>query len=150
MSSIVSAVRAVTAEYAKQILWPLLFIGIGAYAFVMALVIWIAVAVSPWWMLLGTLPTILFCVALAIWIGVRVTASRLSPDMNKEQKAATKKVVKRVGAVAEQIGTPRFILIFRIVRDVVFPPKSKQSLISELAETPGQLHREFEELRKLF
>lgn len=150
MSSTVSAVRAVTAEYAKQILRPLLFIGIGIYAVIMGLVVWIAVAVNPWWMLLGTLPTTLFCVALAIWIGVRVTASRLSPAMNKAQKVATKKVVARVNTVAEQIGTPRFLLIFRIVKDVVFPPSSRQALISELAETPGQLHKEFEELRKLF
>lgn len=150
MGSTVSAVRAVTAEYAKQILRPLLFIGSGVYAVVMALVIWIAVAVNPWWMLLGTLPTILFCVALAIWIGVRTAASRLSPDMNKAQKAATKKVVARVSTVAEQIGTPRFLLIFRIVKDVVFPPKSNRSFIGELADTPSGLKKDFDALRALF
>lgn len=120
------------------------------YALVAALVIWIAYAASLWWLLLGIVPTTLFCVALAIWIGVFVTAGRLAPDMNREQKKATKRVVKEVGSVAEHIGTPRFILIFRIVRDVVMPPRTGQTLIGELAGTPGKLHREFEALRKLF
>lgn len=150
MSSTVQAVRAVTSEYAKQLLRPILFIGVGAYALIMLIIGWIAYAASPWWLLLAFIPTILFCVGLAIWIGVRVTASRIAPTMNREQRTATRKVVKLVGSVAEQLGTPRFILIFRIIKDVVFPPSSKQTLIGELAETPGQLHRSFNELRKLF
>jgi len=116
----------------------------------MALVIWITVAVNGWWILLGFIPTILFCVGLAIWGGVWFAARRLSPDMNKTQKKATKEVVEQVSKVAEQLGTPRFILIFRIIKDVTFPSSSKQTLIGELADTPGQLHRSFEALRKLF
>lgn len=150
MSSTVQAVRAVTSEYAKQVLRPLLFIGVGVYALIMVIIAWIAYAASPWWMLLAFIPTILFCVGLAIWIGVRVTASRIAPDMNKTQKSATREVVKHLNTVAEQIGTPRVILIFRIVKDVIFPSKSNQTLIGELAETPGQLHRSFEKLRKSF
>lgn len=150
MSSTVKAVRAVTSEYAKQLLWPILFIGVGAYTAIMLIISWIAYIVSPWWLLLAFVPTVLFCVGLAIWIGVRATASRIAPDMNQRQKAATRKVVKLVGSVAEQLGTPRFVLIFRIIKDVVFPSSSKQTLIGELTETPGQLHRSFDELRKLF
>jgi len=144
------AVRAVTSEYAKRLLTPMLWIGLSAYVLVMALVIWIAVTVSPWWLLLAFLPTILFCVAMAIWIGVRVTASRLSPTMNKAQKVATKKVVDLLSDTAERVGTPRFILIFQVVRDVMSPRKGRQTLIGELTETPGQLRHSFDDLRKLF
>lgn len=150
MSSTVRAARAVSSEFARQLLWPLLWIGIAAYVLVAALVIWIAVAASPWWLLLGIVPTTLFCVALAVWIGVYVTARRIAPDMNTQQKKATKKVVKLVGQTAEHLGTPRFILIFHVIRDVVWPPKTGQTLIGELADTPGELRRSFEALRKLF
>ena len=150
MSSTVSAVRAVTAEYAIQLIWPLLWIGVGVYGVVMAIVIWIAVVASPWWLLLALVPTTLFCVGIALWIGVRITAHRIAPTLNKAQKSATKKVVAQVGKVAEQLGTPRFILIFRIARDVVFPPRSSRTLIGELTDMPGQLHHDFEALRKLF
>lgn len=144
------AVRAVTAQFARNVLRPILFIGVVVYVVIMAIVIWITVTVNGWWILLGFIPTILFCVGLAIWIGVWLTARRLSPHMNREQKKATKEVVEQVSRVAEQIGTPRFILVFRVIKDVLFPPKSKQTLIGELAEAPGQLHRSFENLRKLF
>lgn len=150
MSSTVKAVRAVTAHYAKSLLKPILFIGIAAYALIMALVIWITTSVSGWWILLGFIPTVLFCVGLAIWIGLWVASTRLSPTMNKPQKKATKDVVEQVNKVAEQVGTPRSILIFRIAKDVMFPSASKQTLVGELAEAPGQLHRSFETLRKLF
>lgn len=150
MSSTVKAVRAVTAHYAKDLLRPILFIGLLGYALVMALVIWIAVAVNGWWILLGFVPTILFCVGTAVWIGLWVAATKLSPSLNRAQKKATKEVVEQVSKVAEQVGTPRALLIFRIARDVIFPSSNKQTLIGELAETPGQLRRSFEALRKLF
>lgn len=150
MSSSVLAVRAVTAVYARQLLLPVLWIGLGTYAIVMAIIIWIAYAVSPWWLLLAFLPTIVICVGLALWLGVWFTAKKISPDMDKRQKAATKKVVKKLNDVAEQVGTPRFVLIFRIARDVVFPPKTGRTLVGELADMPGELHRSFQELRKLF
>ena len=144
------AVRAVTSQYAKDLLRPILFIGIAAYVVIMALVIWITVAVNGWWILLGFIPTVLFCVGLAVWAGVWFAASRLSPTMNKQQKRVTKEVVEQVNKVAEQIGTPRFLLVFRIVKDVLFPSKTKRTLIGDLAETPGELRRSFEALRKLF
>lgn len=150
MSSTVKAVRAVTSRYAKDLLLPILFIGVAAYAIIMALVIWITVAVSGWWILLGFVPTVLFCVGLAVWIGLWIAATKLSPDMNKTQKQGTKKVVEQVDKIAEQIGTPRFVLIFRIAKDVIFPSKTSQTLIGELTETPGELRRSFEALRKLF
>lgn len=150
MSSTVKAVRAVTSQYAKDLLRPILLIGVAAYAVIMAIVIWITVAVNGWWILLGFIPTVLFCVGLAVWAGVWFAARRFSPDMNKQQKHATKEVVDKVNKVAEQLGTPKFFLIFRIVKDVLFPSKSRRTLIGDLAETPGELHRSFEALRKLF
>ena len=144
------AVRAVTAEYASQLLKPVLWIGTGVYVLIIGIIIWAGTASSPWWLLFTIMPTALFVIGLAIWVGIWVMAKRLAPEMNKPQRVATKKVVKQVSTVAEQLGTPRFILIFRLVKDVIFPRTTKQTFISELAETPGQLHRSFQELRKLF
>lgn len=150
MSSTVKAVRAVTSHYAKDLLRPILVIGIAVYAIIMAIVIWITIAVNGWWILLGFIPTVLFCVGLAIWGGVWFAARRLSPDLNKQQKRATKEVIGQVNKVAEQIGTPRVFLIFRIAKDILFPAKTSRTFIGDLTETPGELHRSFEALRKLF
>ncbi len=150
MSPTILAARAVSSEFAKQLLLPILIGGVAVYAVLMAVIIWLTVALSPLWLLLAILPTFLFFIGMVLWIIARVIANRIAPDMNKTQKKATKKVVGQVGKVAEQLGTPRFVLLFRIIKDAVFPPKRRRTLISELADTPGQLHRDFEDLRKLF
>lgn len=150
MSPTILAIRAVTSLYVRQILHFILIVGLAVYAIVMAIVIWLSSAVSPWWSLLGIIPTLLVLIGGLIWVIVWVLSGRLSPAMNKKQKAAAKKVVKDVSQAAEQLGTPRFILLFQVVKDVVFPPKNNRTLIGELADTPGKLKRDFENLRKLF
>lgn len=150
MGSTLLAVRAVSSEYVKQTLKPLLLIGIAVYVVLVAVIIWIAVAVSPWWLLLGVIPSILFCAGLAIWVTARIIANRIAPSMNGKQRRAARKVVGRINSAAEQMGTPRFVMFIRIIKDILFPPASGQALINELVGTPGELKREFEALRKLF
>jgi membrane protein implicated in regulation of membrane protease activity len=150
MNSTILAVRAITSEYATQLLLPLLWTGLAIYAVLMALIIWIAAEVSPWWLLLAFVPTIVFLVGLALWVGSWILSKRLAPIMNKEQKKVTKKFVGHIGKVAEQVGTPRFILVFRIIKDVMMRPNSGQTFIGELSQTPGDMKRDFEHLRSLF
>lgn len=150
MSPTILAVRAVTSVYVRQILKFILIVGLAVYAAVMAIVIWLSSDISPWWSLLGIIPTLLILIGGLMWVIVWVLSGRLSPAMNKKQKTATKKVVKDIGQAAEQLGTPRFILLFQVVKDVVFPPKNNRTFIGELADTPGKLKRDFENLRKLF
>lgn len=150
MSSTILAIRAVTSLFAKDLLRPVFFIGIVAYAVVMAIVVWITTSVNGWWILLGFIPTVLFFVGLAVWIGLWIAASKLSPGMNSAQKRAAKNVVGKLSRVAEQLGTPRIFLIVRIAKDILFPKSTKTTLIGELTETPGELRRSIDELRKLF
>jgi hypothetical protein len=150
MNSTILAVRAVTAVYARQLLWPLLWIGLGVYAVVLAIVIWIAYAVSPWWMLLAILPTILIIVGLLIWIIIWGLTKSLEPDMNKEKRVATKKFVGHIGRVAEHVGTPKFVIFYRVLKDIVARPEKGETFIGEIAQTPGEMRRDFETLRKLF
>lgn len=150
MSPTILAVRAVTSLYVRQILLVIIAVGLVIYALVVAIVVWLSSAVSPWWSLLGVIPTLLVFIGCFLWAIVWVLAKRLSPTMNKKQKTATKKVVQGVSKAAEQLGTPRFIILFQIVKDIVFPPKNNQTFIGELSETPGKLKRDFENLRKLF
>lgn len=150
MNKTLLAIRAITSEYARQILRPLLWIGVGIYAAIMAVIIWIAYEASPWWLLLAILPTILIIVGLLLWAIVWGLAGQLSPPLNKQQRKATKKFVAHIGRVAENIGTPKFVLMFRVIKDVVFPPQTSQTFIGEIAHTPGEMRRDFEKLRDLF
>lgn len=150
MNATILAIRAITATYAQIILRPLLIAGIAVYAVVLAIIGWVAYAASPWWWLLAIVPTIIFLAAVVLWMVVFLLSKRLAPQMNKAQRSATKKFVGHLGKVAEHVGTPRFVLIFRVIKDVIMPPKSGQTFIGELAQTPGELRRDFDAVRRLF
>ena len=88
MKPTISAVRAVSSVYAKSLLKPLLLIGLGVYGVAMALIVWIAYAVSPWWLLLAIIPTVIIVVGLLAWLIVWILAIRLAPSMNGNQRRA--------------------------------------------------------------
>lgn len=150
MNSTILAIRAITTVYAQTILKPLLFIGIGVYAALFALIAWIAYVASAWWWLLVIIPTIIFIVALLLWSILFLLSKRLAPRMNREQKKIARKFVNHTAVAAEHLGTPRFILVFRILRDLVFPPVSNQSFLGEVSSLPGEVQRDFEALRRSF
>ena len=150
MDKTVLAVRAISSEYAKRWLMPFLFIGIGIYVVIMALIGWIATVVSSWWWLLAIVPTFLFLIALTIWIIVRIIAGRVSPPLTKEQKNIAKKFNERIDTVAERIATPKFVVLYRIIKDVVARPTSSKTFIGEIAQEPGEMRRAFDDLRNSF
>lgn len=150
MDQTVLAVRAITTEYAKRWLWLPLAIGVGIYVALLLVIGWIASVASQWWWLLAIVPTFIFLVALTIWIVVRVIVGRIAPVMNKQQKVAARAFVGRIDKVAERIGTPKFIILFRILKDVVMRPTSSKTYIGEIASEPGEMRRAFDHLRSLF
>lgn len=150
MDSTILAIRAITSLYVKRLLLPILAIGLGVYAAVIGLIWWIAASASNWWWLLAIVPTLVILVGLAIWTVVRVIVGRISPPMNKRRTAATKKFIERIDGVAEHIGTPKFVIIYRVIKDVLFRPTSGKTYIGEIANEPGAARREFDELRSMF
>ncbi len=150
MDSTILSIRAVSSEYAKQLLWPVLFVVLGVYIGIMALIWWVAATASPWWWLLTVIPTCLVIILGSVWVVARALILRLAPTMNTQQKSATKHFVKRINRVAEHMGTPRFVIIYRIIKDALMRPTSGQTFIGEIAQEPGEMKRAFEELRRLF
>jgi ABC-type multidrug transport system fused ATPase/permease subunit len=150
MNPTVLAVRAITTTYAQTILKPLLFIGIGIYVAVLLLIGWIAYAASPWWWLLAVVPTVIFFVALLLWTLAFLLSKRLAPRMDREQKKTARRFVGRTGKAAEHLGTPRFVLVFRVIRDLLFPPVNGQTFLGEVSGLPGELRRDFDDLRRSF
>ncbi|RYX79421.1 hypothetical protein EON76_01735 [bacterium] len=150
MDSTILAIRAITSLYVKRLLLPILVIGLGVYVVIIGLIWWIAASVSNWWWLLATVPTVVLLIGLAIWVVVRILVGRIAPPMNKPQTVAANKFIKRIDGVAERIGTPKFVVIYRVIKDVLFRPISGKTYIGEIASEPGEARREFDELRSLF
>lgn len=150
MTPTIRAVRAIMSLYAKSVLWPLLWVLCAAYVLTMAVIGWVAYVASPWWWLLAVVPSAALVIGLVVWGVVFALAHRLAPNLTSRQRRATRKFVAHIGRIAEHMGTPRVVLVFRIIKDIIAPPANGRTFISQLASEPGQMRREFEEVRGLF
>ncbi|MBH1980690.1 hypothetical protein I8H83_05530 [Candidatus Saccharibacteria bacterium] len=148
MDSTVLAVRAITASYGRQLLWPTLIVLVALYIIIFGLSWWLAAVFHPLWWLLVLMLTPLFIVGCLAWGLCFFLISRIHPKLNKTQTKLTREIVGHITHIAEQVGTPKFIILGRIVRDVVFGTNLRTSYIGEITHEPGDAKRKFDELRK--
>lgn len=148
MDSTILALRAVTATFGRQLLWPTFVIAVAIYTIIFGLSWWLATTVHPLWWLFVLMLTPIFVVGLALWGISYFILARIHPKLNQAQRRLTKEIVGHVAHIAEEMGTPKFIILGRIVRDVVFGTSVRGSYIGELTAEPGEAKRKFDELRK--
>lgn len=148
MDSTILAVRAITAHYGRQLLWPVLWIGLAIYLVIFGVTWWLATSFSNWWWLIELFATPMFFVGTLLWIACFVTIRRIHPKLNKEQRKLVREIVGHAAHIAAEMGTPKFIILGRIVRDVVFGTSIRGSYIGELTAEPGEAKRKFDELRR--
>lgn len=150
MDSTVLAVRAITTLYGRQLLWPALVVWLSAFAIVIGLSWWLAAAVDTLWWLMAILLTPLFLVGIGIWLLCFVIISRLHPKLDKEQRRLTKDIVAGITTLAVELGTPKFMILAHIVKDVMFGSSLRGSYIGSMASESADTKRKFDELRKSF
>lgn len=150
MNATILAVRAVAATFVVGIIKPLLFIVGGVYVVIFGLSWWLASAVHVLWWLLAIL-TAPLCVVLLIALSASfLLARRLRPQMNQSQHQLASSITDQINNIAEQVGTPRVIILARVVRDIVTQTDIRRSYIGELAQEPGELRRNFLKLKDSF
>ena len=148
MKSSINAIRAVTAEFARQFIQPFLWVGLGLIVLMIVAVGSLAFTLSEWWWLLLA-PVILFgIVGTVIWLLVRFILSRVSPHLNTKQKTATKQFVTKLQFTTETIQTPYPVIVFYVIRDIIL--RKDSGFISEVTQNSQTLKPEFEKLRSLF
>lgn len=132
LSPLVLAIRAVAAEFAQRIFLPVVLITGGVIIVLLGVTIWLTTLSGWWWFLLAPLivVTVLTIFATVIsWTALRV----LTPPQTKDQQKQIRAFVDDLQETSEAIQTPMFILLFRVVKDVLFP--GKESYIGKLSST---------------
>ncbi len=141
------AVRAVSAEFARRIYVPVVY-GVGISLFVLiALAIWLVTMSGWWWFLLAPLifVALIFITAAIL---VQFALAFLRPQQTSEQKSTVRRFVDSLQKTSEAISTPKFVILFRLVKDLLIPGKG--SYIDELSGTASSLQRGFKEVINLF
>lgn len=141
------AIRAIGAEFANRIYMPVLFIGLAAALVLIALVIWLT-TMSAWWWLLAIPVVIIISVAIGIAVIVRLIIRYVTPTQTKTQKRAVKEFVSKLQHLSETAHTPKFLLLFRLVRDIAAPREN--GYIGGLANDTFSLKKDFSAISKTF
>ena len=79
---------------------------------------------------------------------VQLVIRSVTPTQTRAQKKQTKAFVDKLQRVADVTQTPKFILLFQIVRDIATPRES--GFIAALSHDTASLKRDFAALRDSF
>ena len=146
MNATFLAVRAIGAEFARQ-LWVSSFIisGITGAIFV-ALLLWLT-SLSAWWWLLALPIGVGLSVAIALLIVFHLLINYVRPVLSSQQKKEVKSFVGRLQFVSEFTSTPKFIILFRVIRSIAAP--KSDTYLQDIFETKN-LQKDFRSITQSF
>jgi len=136
----VSLIRAISAEFLKRKLSGLAIPGFVLSIVLLAGALWLT-TVSAWWWLLAAPIIIMVIIFMALFFILRFLLRAYRPPMDKTQTANVSQFVDKLERVSEQFQTPVFVIIFRVVRDLVRP--RGKSYVRSITEDSTTLHADF-------
>jgi hypothetical protein len=147
MKPTISVVRAIGAEFAKRMLKPILTIGVTAAAVLLSVGGWLTTQSAWWWIMEAVfiLGSLLFAVLVVV---ARIIISSVGPTQSRSQKQAVGRFVDKLERVAEHLQTPQFVILYRVIRDIVRPRPG--NFIETVSRDSKTLAPDFNELRKQF
>jgi c-di-AMP phosphodiesterase-like protein len=148
MKPSIAAIRAITAEFARQFVQPFIWLALGVIACLIIIVLLLAINLSAWWWLLA-IPVVILGIAMTtIWLMVRLILAGLSPRLDSTQKTATVQFVAKLQFAKDTIQTPYPMIIFYVIRDIIF--RRDKGFLSEVTEHSRTLKPDFDALKELF
>lgn len=147
MTPLVLAIRAIATEFAQRVYTIVLIIAAAIIIVLIAVSIWL-VSMSAWWWVLVIvfIAWILLGAILLTIAGVIITMTR--PLQTKAQKKLVKTFVDKLQSVSEVLQTPRFMLLFRLVKTSLNP--QRYNVIKNLTEHTVGLQRDLDEIIRSF
>jgi len=147
MKPSLSAIRSIGAEFAHRLYIPVVITVAITAVVLLALSIWL-VTINEWWLILLVFIFGLTIFATAALVLMLAIIAKVSPLQSKAQKKQTKSFVDKLLRVAEVTSTPKFILFFQVMKDVVRP--SQDGFISSVSNDTTSLKRDFLALKDSF
>ena len=147
MTPLVLAIRAIATEFAQRVYTIVLIVAAAIIIVLIAVSIWL-VSMSAWWWVLVIvfIAWILLGAILLTIAGVIITMTR--PLQTKAQKKLVKTFVDKLQSVSEVLQTPRYMLLFRLVKTSLNP--QRYNIIKNLTEHTIGLQRDLDEIIRSF
>jgi hypothetical protein len=141
------AVRSIGVTFASRLYKPVVIVYCIVAVILLGLAIWLATTDTLWLILLVFVVFILFIVGGLLVAGLFII-KRVAPIQTKAQKLQSKQLADKLMRLAEVTGTPKIILLFNVVKDVVAP--SDKGYIISLSNDTTSIKRDFIALRDSF
>lgn len=147
MQPTIQAVRAIAGRFALQVYVPITVIISVVVVGLIMLSVWFTTLSAWWWLLFGVvvlLGLIVGLVLLFVWVIISV----VTPPQTVSVKRKVKSFVEKISHLSEVMQTPKFILLFRLVRDTLRPRKN--SYIASVSNASKTLREDFEAVIEAF
>lgn len=140
------AVRAIGVVFGNRIWWAVVGISAALTILLIALCAWL-ITMSGWWWILAILFGMAISVAFVMLTVFKVLLRHIDTAKTPEQKQAIKEFVNKLQFVQEITQTPKFIILFKVIRSVAAP--STEKYLENIFES-RKLKRDFERIVSLF
>lgn len=140
------AVRAIGVVFGKRLWWSTMLLAAGVAILLIALCVWL-ISLSGWWWILAVLVGMAISIAAVMLAVFRILLGSIDPSKTKEQKEAVRAFVDKLGFVQELTQTPKFIILFRVIRSVAAP--SSEKYLEHIFES-RKLQKDFTAITKLY
>lgn len=137
------ALRAIGSEFAWRLYLPVVIITGIVMALSIALSIWLT-TLNGWWGILFALIIIAVLIVAVILVIVGILVRAIRPRQSKTQTTSIKKFVDTVQSLAEVSGTPKFVILFYIVRDMA--SKNKNGYVRKISSETLSMQHDFRDI----
>jgi len=140
-------IRAIGTEFARRLYVQVLIITSIIDVLLVGLMVWL-LTISAWWLLLALPVYILVIVSIVLLVIAMVIIRTVAPPQTAQQRQQVKRFVDKLQNLSEIVQTPKFIILFRIVRDIVAP--RRDSFIQSTSNDTLALKSDFQALQRSF
>lgn len=147
MKPSILAIRAIGAELANRIYRIVAIVILVLCVLFLGMSVWLT-TFSSWWWLLVVVLIIAVSVAVGALTVLKLIIRSVTPFQSKTQKKQTKAFVDKLERLSEVAQTSKFVLLFRIVRDIAAPREN--GLVASLSHDTTSLRSDFVALSKTF
>ena len=147
MKPIVQTVRAIGAEFIRRMLRPILLVGAAVAVVLLVAGVWLVNQNIWWWLLLAVIITAVL--VFAVLVTVATILIKLADSVqSRDQRKAVRHYVDRLQRASENLQTPYPVILYRVVRDVVWP--RPDGFIATMSQDTQALAPDFNRLVGMF
>jgi ABC-type bacteriocin/lantibiotic exporter with double-glycine peptidase domain len=147
MNALFQTIRSLAVEFIKRLYVPIAIMVSVALVVLLGLSLWLT-TISDWWWILAIFVIGFALLVIVAMVIVGFIMKFASPAQTKAQKRQAKALVDKMQHLAEVTATPKFVLFFQVIRDVLAP--SSNGFIASVSDDTSTLRRDFNELKDSF